>query len=84
MISVEVIADPSIIPAPQVEDVIEEVSVPVTDAGIQTEQPNLPATDAEEIVDESPSHDFQQVVEGKLKLGKSNLLLLSGICRWGP
>ena len=42
------------LPASQVEDVAEEASVQATD----TEQPNLPVTDAEEIVYESPSHDF--------------------------
>ena len=70
MVSAEVTADPSVISAPQAKDEIKEVSVPVTDAGIQTEQPNLLANDVEEIIDESPSHDFQQVVEGEAETGE--------------
>ena len=69
--------DPSAIPAPLVEDVVEKVLVPVTNAGTQDVQSNLPATYAEEVVDESPNHDFQQVMEGEDETGK--VLLISPI-----
>ena len=49
---------------------VEEVPVPVADPGILAEQPNLPASDAEEFVDESPFHDFQQVMKGEAETGK--------------
>ena len=52
----DVTMDPSDIPAPQVEDVVDETSVPVTDVGIQSVQSNLTAPDAVEIVGVSPSH----------------------------
>ena len=65
MNSAYVTVDPSAIPAPLVEDVVEKVLVPVTNAGTQDVQSNLPATYAEEVVDESPNHDFQQVMEGE-------------------
>ena len=70
MVPVDVTVDPSAIPVPQVEDVVEEVPILIANARIQVEQPYLLAIDAEEIVDESPSHDFQQVMEGEVETGE--------------
>ena len=65
MVPADVTANPSAIPASQVEVVVEETNVSEADAGTLSVQPNLPAIDAVEISEESPSHDSQHVMEGE-------------------
>ena len=69
MVPVDVTVDPSIIPASQVEDAVEETSIPETDAGTKSVQPKLTAPNAEEIFGESPSHDSQHAMEGEAENG---------------
>ena len=56
MVLADATVDSSAIPAPQVEDAVEETSLE-TVAGTQSIQPNLSAPNAKEIVGESPSRD---------------------------
>ena len=79
MVLADATVDSSAIPAPQVENVVEETCVLEIDAGIQSIQSKLPATILRKFLVRAPLVTYSKSWKVRLKLGKSSLLHLSGI-----